>query len=271
MEVMLHFNYVQAIAKGNPVWAEYTPPQLSLLSFMSLHLIWLKLLLPWRLFRLWALVDGVDPPENMVRCVSDNWSTLAFWRSWHRSFYRWSLRYIYVPLGGSSFRTARDTMRSILTYVLVFTFVALWHDIQMRLLIWGWLIVLFMLPEMAAGFLFPEKKWENRPETYRILTAVGAVINIFMMIAANLVGFSVGVEGLQDIIKGIFRNVSGEFTLNFPPSVCFTCFFFFRSGILTYYIGYVFMLGAYFAFYVGVRVMSEMRDWEMKRGINLKC
>ncbi len=47
--------------------------------------------------------------------------------------------------------------------------------------------------------------------------------------------------------------------------------FFFRSGILTYYIGYVFMLGAYFAFYVGVRVMSEMRDWEMKRGINLKC
>ncbi|KAI0845300.1 MBOAT-domain-containing protein [Daldinia vernicosa] len=243
MEVILHYNYVQAISKANPVWSEYTAAQLSLLSYFNLHLIWLKLLLPWRFFRLWSLVDGVDPPENMIRCVSNNWSTLAFWRSWHRSFYRWSLRYIYVPLGGSSFRTPRDAARSLLTYVLVFTFVALWHDIEMNLLIWGWLIVLFMLPEMAAGFLFPKRAWESRPTTYRILCCVGAVGNIFMMMTANLVGFAVGLDGLMSIIAGIFKDFSG----------------------------FTFLITSCMAFFVTVNIMFEIRESEMRRGINLRC
>ncbi|KAI1181937.1 MBOAT, membrane-bound O-acyltransferase family-domain-containing protein [Nemania serpens] len=217
MEVILHYDYVQAIGKFSPRWSEYTAAQLCLLSYFNLHLIWLKLLLPWRFFRLWSLVDGIDPPENMVRCVSDNWSTLAFWRSWHRSFYRWSLRYIYVPLGGSSFKSARDAARSILTYVLVFTFVALWHDIQLRLLIWGWLIVFFMLPEMAAGSLFPKRKWEGRPTAYRMWCCVGAVANILMMMTANLVGFAVGVDGLRAILAGIFKHFSGELSFCSPP------------------------------------------------------
>jgi hypothetical protein len=51
-----------------------------------------KLLLPWRFFRLWALADGIDPPENMVRCMANNYSTLGFWRSWHRSYNLWITR-----------------------------------------------------------------------------------------------------------------------------------------------------------------------------------
>ncbi|KAI1434114.1 MBOAT, membrane-bound O-acyltransferase family-domain-containing protein [Xylaria sp. CBS 124048] len=243
MEVVLHYDYVQAIAKFSPRWNEYTAAQLCLLSFFNLHLIWLKLLLPWRFFRLWSLLDGIDPPENMIRCVSNNWSTLAFWRSWHRSFYRWSLRYIYLPLGGSSFRNARDAGRSILTYVLVFTFVALWHDIKLRLLIWGWLIVFFMLPEMAAGSLFPKSKWGDRPTAYRMICCVGAVVNVLMMITANLVGFAFGVDGLQSILAGIFKHFSG----------------------------YVFLFGACTALFVGVQVMFEIRESEARRGIKLKC
>ncbi|KAI0857513.1 MBOAT, membrane-bound O-acyltransferase family-domain-containing protein [Xylaria cubensis] len=243
MEIVLHYDYVQAIAKVSPRWADYTAAQLCLLSYFNLHLIWLKLLLPWRFFRLWSLVDGIDPPENMIRCVSNNWSTLAFWRSWHRSFYRWSLRYIYIPLGGSSFTSARDAARSILTYVLVFTFVALWHDIQLRLLIWGWLIVFFMLPEMAAGSLFPKRRWESRPTAYRMLSCVGAVVNVLMMMTANLVGFAFGVDGLRTILAGIFEHFSG----------------------------YVFLALACSVLFVGVQVMFEIRESEIRRGINLKC
>ncbi|KAI0410079.1 MBOAT, membrane-bound O-acyltransferase family-domain-containing protein [Xylaria palmicola] len=243
MEVTLHYDYVQAIAKFSPRWAEYTAAQLSLLSYFNLHLIWLKLLLPWRFFRLWSLADGIDPPENMIRCVSDNWSTLAFWRSWHRSFYRWSLRYIYIPLGGASFATARDAARSVLTYVLVFTFVALWHDIQLRLLIWGWLVVFFMLPEMAAGSLFPRRRWEARPTAYRMLCCLGAVVNVLMMMTANLVGFAFGVDGLRAILAGIFGHFSG----------------------------YVFLTIACFLLFVGIQVMFEIRESEIRRGINLKC
>ncbi|KAI0016161.1 MBOAT family protein [Xylariomycetidae sp. FL0641] len=243
MEVVLHYDYVQAIAKAAPTWGDYSATQLGVLSYFNLVIIWLKLLLPWRLFRLWALTDAIDPPENMIRCVSDNWSTLAFWRSWHRSFYRWSIRYIYVPLGGSSFRSAKEAARSVLTYILVFTFVALWHDIQLRLLIWGWLIVFFMLPEMAAGLLFPKRQWEDRPFTYRMLCGVGAVVNVFMMMMANLVGFAFGLDGLRSIIAGIFENFSG----------------------------FVFLLGASTALFAAVQIMFEIRESEMRKGINLKC
>lgn len=213
MELILHFDYVGAISGAAPVWSDYTATQLSLLSFFNLHIIWLKLLLPWRFFRLWALTDGIDPPENMVRCVSNNFSTQLFWRGWHRSYNRWLIRYIYIPLGGSSFRNWRTTARSVITYLMVFTFVALWHDIQLRMLIWGWLIVLFMLPEWTGAYLFPKRKWEHRPNEYRVLCCLGAVGNVLMMISANLVGFAVGLEGLESILRSILHDWSGKRTM----------------------------------------------------------
>ncbi|KAK1837153.1 glycerol uptake protein 1, partial [Podospora conica] len=243
MELVLHYDYVGAISKASPDWGSYTPAQLSILSLFNLHIIWLKLLIPWRLFRLWSLVDGIDPPENMIRCVSNNFSTLSFWRSWHRSYYRWLLRYIYIPLGGSSFRTLADVVRSVGTYLMVFTFVALWHDIKIHLIFWSWLIVLFFLPEIAAGRLFPKARWRASPTAYRMLCCVGAVGNVLMMISANLVGFAVGADGLKSILEGIFRE----------------------SG------GWVFLAGACGALFMGVQIMFEVREEEKRRGVVLKC
>jgi D-alanyl-lipoteichoic acid acyltransferase DltB (MBOAT superfamily) len=218
MELVLHYDYVGAIAKSRPRWDSYTPAQISLLAYFNLHIIWLKLLLPWRFFRLWSLVDGIDPPENMLRCVSDNYSTLSFWRGWHRSYYRWLIRYLYVPLGGTDFSSPLKAAKSVGTYLAVFTFVALWHDIKLHLLVWGWLIVVFFLPEIVASrMLFPKKKWERRPTAYRMLSCAGGVANVLMMMAANLVGFAVGLEGLQSIVKGIFRDYSGMSVFFFSP------------------------------------------------------
>jgi D-alanyl-lipoteichoic acid acyltransferase DltB (MBOAT superfamily) len=209
MELLLHFDYCVAISKGNPNWSDYTPAQLSLLSYFNLHVLWLKLLLPWRFFRLWSLVDGIDPPENMIRCLSNNPSTVAFWRGWHRSYNKFLVRYIYIPLGGANSRTWVSTLRTMFNYAVCFTFVALWHDIKLNLLIWGWLIVLFMLPEIIAGIIFPRKKWENNLTAYRVLCGFGTVGNLMMMMIANLVGFAVGVDGLKSIIHGIFKDYSG--------------------------------------------------------------
>lgn len=212
IEIVLHFDYCSAIVRGNPNWSDYTPAQLTLLSYFNLHVLWLKLLIPWRFFRLWALVDGIDPPENMLRCLSDNPSTVAFWRGWHRSYNRWIIRYIYVPIGGSNTKTLLSSLRSIFNYIVVFTFVALWHDISLNLLIWGWMIVFFMLPEVIAGYLFPRRKWENNLTAHRMLCGIGVVGNLILMMMANLVGFSVGVDGLKSIIHGIFKDASGMFS-----------------------------------------------------------
>ncbi|KAI4203344.1 MAG: hypothetical protein LQ350_001865 [Teloschistes chrysophthalmus] len=220
MEVMLHFIYAVAISKSQPAWEIYTPFQLSMLGYFNLHIIWLKLLLPWRFFRLWALLDGIDPPENMVRCMSDNYSALAFWRGWHRSFNRWIVRYIYIPLGGSGGPGTHGQWgkaRAVVNMLVVFTFVALWHDIQLKLLIWGWLITLFVLPEVLAGYAFPKRKWQNHKHAYRMICGFGAVGNILMMMAANLVGFAVGLDGLMGLVHGIVGSYSG---LVFLRHVC---------------------------------------------------
>lgn len=243
MELVQHFLYAVAISKSHPDWSTYTPMQLSMLGYFNLHVIWLKLLLPWRLFRLWALLDGIDAPENMVRCMSDNYSGLAFWRGWHRSYNRWIVRYIYVPLGGS--RSDVPRWRAVLNYAAVFTFVALWHDINLRLLIWGWLVVIFVAPEVIARMLFPAKSayWQARPDAYRWLCGAGAVGNILMMMAANLVGFAVGLDGLKGLVDGIVGSWGGR----------------------------LFLLGACGTLFVGVQVMFEWRMAERRRGVDVKC
>lgn len=213
-----------------------------MLGYFNLHIIWLKLLLPWRFFRLWSLLDGIDPPENMVRCMSDNYSALAFWRGWHRSFNRWIVRYIFIPLGGTG--RGMSLPRSLFNMLAVFTFVALWHDISLRLLTWSWLIVLFMTPELLCStVLFPAKAYKDRPETYRILCGVGAVGTVLMMMAANLVGFAVGLDGLQGLIKSI---ISG-------------------------WEGWAFLAMACVVLFTGVMVMFEIREHEKRKGIAMKC
>ena len=238
MEFVLHFLYVVAISKtkDNGSWEGDSPFQLSMIGYFNLHIIWLKLLIPWRLFRLWSLLDAIDPPENMVRCMSDNYSASGFWRSWHRSFNRWIIRYIYVPLGGNS-------KFPILNMLAVFTFVALWHDISLRLLAWGWLVTLFVLPEVLAKMIFPARKFQENQTLYRHLCAAGAVGNILMMMAANLVGFAIGLDGLKELIKGILGGYAGGF---FFVTCCMGLF-------------------------VGAQIMFEHREEEKRMGFDLKC
>ncbi|KAK2766268.1 glycerol transporter [Arachnomyces sp. PD_36] len=256
MELLLHYVYVVAISKSSPDWSLYTPFQVSMIGFFNLHIIWLKLLLPWRFFRLWALIDGIDPPENMVRCMSDNYSALAFWRGWHRSYNRWIVRYLFIPLGGggapntskSSSPSTRNNilltkLRPIANYLVVFTFVALWHDINLRLLMWGWLVTFFLLPEVLGTILFPARKWRSHPTAYRLLCSLGAVFNIIMMMAANLVGFALGFDGLKGLLGGIFGSYSGI----------------------------TFLVLASISLFVATQVMFEIREGELRAGIRLKC
>jgi D-alanyl-lipoteichoic acid acyltransferase DltB (MBOAT superfamily) len=233
MELLLHYTYVVAISQTR-AWTGDTPFQISMIALFNLNIIWLKLLLPWRLFRLWGLLDGIDSPENMVRCVNNNYSALSFWRSWHRSYNRWILRYVYIPLGGSK--------KPILNSLAVFTFVALWHDIQLRLLLWGWLVVIFILPEIVASFAFPSKKWAGRP-IYRHVCAIGAVANIWMMMIANLVGFCVGLDGIKEMLHDMVSTADG----------------------LKY------VIASSCCLFVGVQVMFEFREREKRMGINMRC
>ncbi|KDQ59021.1 hypothetical protein JAAARDRAFT_33744 [Jaapia argillacea MUCL 33604] len=233
MEFILHFMYVVAI-KDTKAWVGDTPAELSMVGLWNLMIVWLKLLLPWRFFRLWALADGIDPPENMIRCMANNYSTFGFWRSWHRSYNLWIVRYIYIPLGG--------TKNVAFTTILVFSFVALWHDLSFRLLAWGWLVSLFVLPELVASYLLPSSKYGGE-WWYRHICAFGAIFNGLMMLTANLVGFVVGLDGMSYMITQLLQTWEG---LRFFGAACICIF-------------------------IAVQVMFEYREEEMRQGIYRRC
>lgn len=232
MEVVLHFMYVVAIAKMK-LYDNYTPFQISMVGLFNLNIIWLKLLIPWRFFRLWGLVDGMDAPENMIRCMDNNFSPLSFWRAWHRSFNRWVIRYVYVPLGGSGNR--------VLTSLAVFLFVAIWHDIEFKLLVWGWLVVLFLLPEIFLS-KYAYKAYGSLPY-YRHICGVGLVANIWLMMIANIYGFCLGHDGTVKLLQRLFTTLDGQAFF----VICSCCLF------------------------VGVQIMYERREGEKRRGIDLRC
>lgn len=91
MEALLHGFHVVAIKEAR-AWDGLTAAELGALGYWNLKVIWLKLLIIWRFFRFWALADGIVSPENMVRCMSNNYSGIMFWRSWHASFNKWTIR-----------------------------------------------------------------------------------------------------------------------------------------------------------------------------------
>jgi len=233
MEFILHYMYVVAI-KNTVAWKGDSVAELSMIGLWNLFVVWLKLLVPWRFFRLWALLDNIDPPENMVRCMTNNYSTLGFWRAWHRSYNLWIVRYIYIPLGGAK--------NVISVTVLVFTFVALWHDLSFKLLAWGWLVSLFILPELIAQYLLPQRKYGDQ-WWYRHICALGGVLNILMMMAANLVGFVIGTDGIKYLLSQLFGTWEG---VRFLAVTC-CCLF------------------------IATQVMFEYREEEMRKGIFRRC
>lgn len=227
LEIILHLFHVCAIKSASAWHSTFTPLAFAGIAFFNLKIIWLKLLIIWRFARFFALCDGIDPPENMIRCMSNNYSTLKFWRSWHRSFNLWILRYLYIPLGG------RET--SHWNIFPVFVFVAIWHDINWQLMTWGCLIPLIILPEILANFVSKRFRFYEL-KNYRHVCAIAAALNIFLMMLCNLVGFSVGLEGAQLMLNRVIGNGG----------------FWFVGSILI-------------VFYSGAQLMFEIREEEFRK------
>ena len=205
LDVLLHFLYVFALAQP-AAFSSLSLVSLSGLVYWTLTSMWLKFLVIWRFFRLFALLDGVECVENMVRCVNNHHSVAEFWREWHRAFNRWLIRYIYVPLGGNLATHAQHSKpawllaRRVLNVFVVFSWVAYWHDRTMQLLAWGWLIALLFVPQLAADALLARTRLDTHRH-YRQIRCLAAALNILLMMLFNMVGYSVGISGTLDIAR----------------------------------------------------------------------
>ena len=186
IEIMLHV-YLYVSINNNRSWDQIRDPREAMPGwevawggFVTLNFMYLKFLSIWRLFRCWALADGMDPPENMRRCVNNNYSFAGFWRAWHASLNRWIVRYLYVPLGGR-----RSQWWSIW---VVFSFIGLWHDLEWRWQAWAWLNCLFFSVELGLSAFFQRQYFDAlwRHPGGKYLQALAASVNILALIFANL-------------------------------------------------------------------------------------
>ena len=208
-EIFNHFLYVNAIMTNkNNIWLfeEFRKNNsyfyLSFLAFNNLVFIYLKFSLIWKVARYWGWVDGIYSEENMNRCIYNNYTFEGFWRQWHRSYNIWLIRYMYIPLGGRQ--------KKLLNTFIIFSFVALWHDLRLNLLLWAWGIYICLIPEIIIKSFFAreDKQYLNDKMWFRYLRAWIYSIVIMLMITANLIGFGIGNTELVDSLLSIWKETT---------------------------------------------------------------
>ncbi|XP_010544129.1 PREDICTED: putative membrane-bound O-acyltransferase C24H6.01c [Tarenaya hassleriana] len=225
MELMTHLFYYNAFAISR-LWKELSPLEIFIIGYGVLNFMWLKFLLIWRYFRFWSLVNGIETVENMPRCINNCYNLETFWKNWHASFNRWLVRYMYIPLGGSR--------RKLLNVWVVFTFVAVWHDLEWKLLSWAWITCLFFVPEMLVKSASNAFKAESvlGEFLFRELAALSGAVTITSLMIANLVGYVIGPSGLNWLVSG-FLTGEGVPVL----------------GVL------------FFSFYLATKLMLHIKEW----------
>ena len=79
---------------------------------------------------------------------------------------------MYVPMGGNRWRA--------LNVWPIFTFVAVWHDLDPHLLQWAWLMAVFLAPEIICKSIINQPRWKANWNTawFNHLCAAFAAIYI---------------------------------------------------------------------------------------------
>ncbi len=203
-ELYQRFVMAGGLIREPRLWADFGLAKTELLSLFSVGFIWLKFLVIWRVGRMFALLDGYEVYENMNRCMFNNYSVEGFWRGWHRGFNQWLVRYLFIPMGGSS--------RKLLSIWPIFGFVALWHDVNPRLLAWAWLCCLAMVPEVVARALFADSPL-HQARWFSYLSALGGSLIVKGLVLLNLIGFGLGAGDGEMLLKKVSWQGLGEWVL----------------------------------------------------------
>ena len=203
-EIFNHFFYVRCMKEFGS-FKNFTFWQTISYSYWSLKFLWFKFLVIWRYFRACSLMSGIEPQDNMLRCMSNHLSTRGFWRSWHASFNNWMIRYVYLPLGGS---------KNIFWNIwIIFGFAAAWHNFNFTMFCWGMLIPLFISPELLCGFLV--KRYQlNNCSSYRLWQGIGSSLNILFLIVANMVGYALDEKTVMNLFLNITKQ-KGKLLIDF--------------------------------------------------------
>ncbi len=197
INLFLHFNYsVMLVSSGDlhglSSW------ELWVLQYSQLNFMFFKYLTIWRFFQLWAALDGVYAPKNMLRCMSNNWTFAGFWRQWHASFNLFNITYLYLPLGGRK--------RQTLLLWVIFLFIALWHEISIKWLAWGtFTAALFSVETLLVALAAPLMDSKPFKGIQRALIAAVSPLSIAALMFSNM-AIMMGFQGTLSFTRAMYLD-----------------------------------------------------------------
>ncbi|XP_054654434.1 protein-cysteine N-palmitoyltransferase HHAT isoform X1 [Dunckerocampus dactyliophorus] len=221
-EYMIHVMYMHSI-QSNETYLEILPPwALGGLALALVQFFFVKYLVLFGVPSMLATLDQLVPP-HLPLCVSIMYSFTGMWRHFDKGLYRWLLRYIYVPLGGSH----HGVRYKMLSTALAFGFVCLWHGGHDYLQYWALMNWLGVLVETGLKALFGSALVYSFFErhfsaaTRRRCAAFLSAFSTAMLILSNLV-FLGGIHVGRIFWKRVF--LQGWSTVA-PPMLAFLyCF-----------------------------------------------
>lgn len=199
-------NYIQD--KGVDNVPALSPAALAGLAIWILLFTWFRFSLIWGFFRLWALLDGVACPEDISRCMFSNYEVKGFWRNFHRSYNRWLLKYIFIPLGGT--RHASGAL-NVGVVCLVFGWVLITHDPTLSRLdiypFWaGTFVTGYLLERMATQACRKRNRGAKaNPVWSRLLLHARGAVTIYVLMLGNIVSY--GFDHAPTAYRVILRSV----------------------------------------------------------------
>ena len=172
-----------------------------------LTFLWLKFSIIWKFGRLLAWYDGIYVEENMNRIIYNIYSLEEFFRGMNRSFNRWIVRYLYIPLGGKN--------KKYVNIWAIFAFAYFIFNFENGdYLIYSIACCVLLDIEIFAKYTFVNKYGEDFNEKIhlRYLKYFVASIYLLILFIVSLIGYHFSFQGMKVIIDNIVAN-GGHFYL----------------------------------------------------------
>ena len=172
-----------------------------------LAFLWLKFAIIWKFGRLFAWCDGIYVEENMNRIIYNIYSLEEFFRGMNRSFNRWIVRYLYIPLGGKN--------KKYVNIWVIFAFVYFIFNFENGdYLIYSISCCVLLDIEIFVKYTFVNKFGEDFNENIylRYLKYFVASIYLLILFIVSLIGFHFSLQGMKVIMDNIVAN-GGHFYL----------------------------------------------------------
>ncbi|XP_078674655.1 protein-cysteine N-palmitoyltransferase HHAT-like [Branchiostoma floridae x Branchiostoma belcheri] len=131
-EISRHYLYIHAICARMDVLQQASVFTLYGLIYAHIQFFHVKYVVLFGLGSTLARLDGISPPPQ-PKCVATVYQFTDMWRSFDPGLYKWLVRYIYWPLGGSRSGLLRQIVASVATFVFVY----FWHGASHNLFIWA--------------------------------------------------------------------------------------------------------------------------------------